>query len=110
MVQCSSCMHWSPSLSCEQSIIPSGPSTLSKTCAMVISRGDSTQQISALGTIVTFNQSGFRKCLKNLGQQFNRDIVFLGDFFCIDDPGASDISELNRCNVLEGHQAIVSFF
>lgn len=59
-----------------------------------------TEQIATLGAVVAFDDAALGEGLKDFGQQLDRNVIFLGDFFGVDDPGMGHIAVLIRSNVL----------
>ena len=57
MLQCSHCIQNSPSFSCEQSVMPSGPSILSMICAIVICLALRAREITSFGAVVAFDEA-----------------------------------------------------
>src|SRR5215831_18535275 len=72
--------------------------------------GTTSQQIAALGPIVAVDHAVFGQGLKDLGEEFQWDVVFLRDLLRVYDSARSYVTELHRGNVLEGHQGVIRFF
>ena len=66
------------------------------------------EQVASLGAGQTINHAILGKGLKYFCEKFQRDIVFFDNLFRVDDTAWGGITELDRGDVLERHERILS--
>ena len=77
---------------------------------MVICSCVACQEVAALWAVMAFDHAALGEGLKYFGKEFQGDIIFLCNFFRIDDPARCHIAKLDRRNVLKRHEGIIGFF